>query len=380
MTQEQYNAFLKNPALILPVDWGNAGSTATIIDLLEKRFEDYQKTIDETGNGIVEAPEELKKVVRESSRLLLESLRARMNRCNTPQSWRHFQECMTLLNPWIMRYVNRFSIENRRDESILFRVRRSTESSLPKKEMFHIPFASRHKVGPQRFSAIGLPCLYLGSSNYICWQEFERPSFHEIVGSAFWYKTPANPPRILNLYLTPEVIYEVAVREYANNPKLAEPLIEGLAHLWPLLASCSVKLKNRKASFVPEYIIPQMLLEAVRNEDIADGISYLSMQSSKFFFESCSVMINYVFPAKEIRADGICPQLAGLFEWTDAHNWQLLAAIGKLCEYHFTGKELEIIPGLKQVLDETDFGIVTNALCTIAKRNGWNRPQSNVTT
>ncbi len=379
MSQQQSD-FLKNPALKLPVEWDNIGNTATIIDLLENRFEKYQKTIDGMDDGIVDDGAKLKSIVSDSSKLLLESLRAQMYLCSTPQSWSHFHECMTLLEPWIKRYLDQFSIEKRSDESILFRVRKSTESTLQKKEMFHIPFESRHKVGPQRFSAIGLPCLYLGSSNYICWQEFERPSFHEIVGSAFWYKNADKPPRILNLYLTPEVIIELAVREDANNTNLAKPLIEGLAHLWPLLASCSVKVRNRKAAFMPEYIIPQMLLEAVRADDIADGIAYLSMQASKFFFESCSIMINYVFPAKEIRSEGICPQLEGLFEWTDAHNWQLLAAIGKRCEYQFTGKPLEIIPGLKQALDETDFGIVTNALCAIAKIDGWNRPQSNVTT
>ena len=376
MSQQQFNDFLINPALKLPVDWSNTAPTATIIELLEKRFEDYRQTIEGASDGIVGDPAELKRIVRESSNLLLASLRAQLNHGNTPESWRHFQECITLLRPWLTRYVDQFEFPER-DHKLLFRLRRSTESTLPKKEMFHIPFESRHRVAPKRFSAIGLPCLYLGSSTYICWQEFERPSFHEIVGSAFWYRNPAKPPRVLNLYLTPDVIFEIAVREYANNPNHAETWIEGLAHLWPLLASCSIIVKNRKAAFVPEYIIPQMLLEAIRTENLADGIAYLSMHSGKFFFESCSIMINYVFPAKEISSEGICPHLESLFAWTDAYNWQLLAAIGDRFEFHQTGKELEIIPGLKQVLNETDFGLVTNALATIAKNDRMNRNKEN---
>lgn len=40
-----------------------------------------------------------------------------------------------------------------------------------KDEMFHIPYEKRNLVGNQRFSLSGLPCLYLGGSSYICWEE-----------------------------------------------------------------------------------------------------------------------------------------------------------------------------------------------------------------
>ena len=43
-----------------------------------------------------------------------------------------------------------------------------------KDEMFHIPYEKRNLVGNQRFSLSGLPCLYLGGSSYICWEELGR--------------------------------------------------------------------------------------------------------------------------------------------------------------------------------------------------------------
>ena len=43
-----------------------------------------------------------------------------------------------------------------------------------KDEMFHIPYDKRNLVGNQRFSLSGLPCLYLGGSSYICWEELGR--------------------------------------------------------------------------------------------------------------------------------------------------------------------------------------------------------------
>ncbi|EKY1899196.1 hypothetical protein OM371_004703, partial [Salmonella enterica subsp. enterica serovar Lille] len=57
----------------------------------------------------------------------------------------------------------------------LFRVRKSDSSIKDRKEMFHIPFSMRHLVNAQRYSVAGLPCLYLGSSLYVCWLEMDKP-------------------------------------------------------------------------------------------------------------------------------------------------------------------------------------------------------------
>ena len=46
-----------------------------------------------------------------------------------------------------------------------------------KDEMFHIPYDKRNLVGNQRYSLFGLPCLYLGGSSYICWEELGRKDF-----------------------------------------------------------------------------------------------------------------------------------------------------------------------------------------------------------
>jgi len=44
--------------------------------------------------------------------------------------------------------------------------------------------------------------------------------------------------------------------------------------IWPLVLACSVKVKNIEDDFKPEYIIPQLLLQWVRERDDIDGISY----------------------------------------------------------------------------------------------------------
>src|SRR5262249_44356941 len=64
----------------------------------------------------------------------------------------------------------------------LYRMRVEHEPGVTfsKPDLFHIPFDKRHKVTRQRYSIPGLPCLYLGGTLYICWEELRRPKFESI--------------------------------------------------------------------------------------------------------------------------------------------------------------------------------------------------------
>jgi hypothetical protein len=59
-----------------------------------------------------------------------------------------------------------------------------------RKALFHISFQDRHIVNRQRYSIPGLPCLYLGSSLYVCWEELDRPPFHSVYAAAFRVRKP----------------------------------------------------------------------------------------------------------------------------------------------------------------------------------------------
>ncbi|EFD1677397.1 hypothetical protein FGU44_24610, partial [Escherichia coli] len=67
----------------------------------------------------------------------------------------------------------------------LFRVRKSDTAVKNRNEIFHIPFSKRHLVNAQRYSVAGLPCLYLGSSLYVCWLEMDKPDFDKLYISSF---------------------------------------------------------------------------------------------------------------------------------------------------------------------------------------------------
>lgn len=59
--------------------------------------------------------------------------------------------------------------------------------------------------------------------------------------------------------------------QQATNAKLIADVF-----MWPLIAACSIKVKHREDSFKPEYIVPQLLLQWIRNNQEIDGIRFSS--------------------------------------------------------------------------------------------------------
>ena len=67
-----------------------------------------------------------------------------------------------------------------------FRARKISRLTRPtRRDLFHVPFEEREKLASQRYSIPGVPCLYLGSSAYVCWEELGRPEFQLYLHFAF---------------------------------------------------------------------------------------------------------------------------------------------------------------------------------------------------
>ncbi|MDD8964989.1 hypothetical protein LAY44_22110, partial [Escherichia coli] len=81
----------------------------------------------------------------------------------------------------------------------LYRVRKSDSVLRERKDLFHIPFKLRHRVSAMRFSVSGLPCLYLGTSIFVCWQEMGKPDFDKLYISSFISNNDNSHVRILDL-------------------------------------------------------------------------------------------------------------------------------------------------------------------------------------
>lgn len=189
-----------------------------------------------------------------------------------------------------------------------YRIRKIRDNyALPSNEFFHIPFNKRGQVKTQRYSIPGFPSLYLGTSLYVCWEELNRPNINEF--QAVRLKN-LNSIRVLNLV--------PPLQKNISSKRLYQYLM-----LWPLILCTSVKVNNEDDTFKPEYIIPQLLLQWVRNKDNLDGIKYqtthIDFQESNFKGE----FINVVLPVKENKTNGLCENLKRKFEMTAATSIQL---------------------------------------------------------
>ncbi|MFD5854255.1 hypothetical protein ACFWGC_29525 [Cytobacillus pseudoceanisediminis] len=209
----------------------------------------------------------------------------------------------------------------------LFRMRNSNGKNheLKNGEMYHIPFEKRHLISTQRYSIPGLPCLYLGSSAYVCWEELERPLLENTQTSIF--SVAQSYVKLLDFGLRPIDMYESHMDSVCTriDPTLSQEEVKEIQSFlitWPLMAACSIQVVFRDSPFKPEYIVPQLILQWVMNNPEYDGIRYFSVK------ESCQknsfhLIENYVFPAKNHESKGHCKALKQILPNSEGLPWQL---------------------------------------------------------
>lgn len=239
------------------------------------------------------------------------------------------------------------------DNKPLYRVRKSESPVINRNEIFHIPFSKRHLVSAQRYSVDGLPCLYLGTSLYVCWQEMNKPDFDKLYISAF--TTQDLKSRILNF--APSLLNYV-YQDEESTTTLGQRKASYLT-LWPLIIACSYKKKHPESKFTQEYIIPNLLMQwisqRIRSQIV--GISYFSthMKKTKNSIRS----INVVFPPKSTYRQttdfDYSPKLASLFKFTPPVSWQVLKTLDYQLTIEKNAEQAEAINHLKD--RETRSGI-----------------------
>lgn len=236
-----------------------------------------------------------------------------------------FKESYIIMDNLIDEYKENFIIIDQfgKDEygyvSCAFRSRiADPHVTLQSKDIFHIPYSLRHKVGSNRFSAPGTPCLYLGSSSYICWLEAGRPAHNTFNICGFYLTTKLS---ILDLTVVSEELardinswiidndFLKGDIEESSRQKLEDTLperqltilhnIKQYLFTLPLVLACSIKVQNndeRHRNFKEEYVIPQLLLQSLIQNNI-QGVKYIStrisptaLQDKKKYF------VNFAFP------------------------------------------------------------------------------------
>ena len=190
-----------------------------------------------------------------------------------------------------------------------YRARIDDSTFFKAKDLFHVGFEKRHLVKTTRYSIPGLPALYTGDSSYVCWEEFERHPIEKL-----WYTRLENQKN-LNI---------ISIQRIEDLFRDIDSLIDSIQimHLlryfvlFPLILTCSVKVKYKFGSFKPEYIIPQFLMQYISTKEDIDGLKYMS---TKVDYKNLGNVpaYNYVFPVKDIKNKGYCNILKDTFFLTE---------------------------------------------------------------
>lgn len=201
------------------------------------------------------------------------------------------------------------------EKECIYRFRKQTGNyQLSQKELFHIPFHSRTKVDTQRYSIPGFPSLYAANSIYVAWEEMQRPPIDQLQAAKL-----TNVKKLVFFDLTTDIYVADADLSTIDPNELWKHLI-----VWPLIAACSVKVRDRNSAFKPEYIIPQLMLQIIRAENKWDGIRFSSTHIDRNIMKKAKgEFYNYVLPVKDNSDDGYCAELLSTFEMSDVTSWYL---------------------------------------------------------
>lgn len=228
----------------------------------------------------------------------------------------------------------------------LFRARHAAVGdAIDRGGLFHIPFDKRHRVAPMRYSSLGVPMLYLGSSLYVCWEEMGRPDFDSLWVASLRL-TDGERVRVLDLGWRPGIVAEHLRLTASSSPGNAlQEVALARAVLWPLQAACSYRKRFPGSAFVEEYVIPQLLTRHLIETGEFDGIRYFSNHVDSRGQSLIPEAMNFVFPAVPTGDAGYSHHLRRIFEITTPIPWSLVTALG---------------PGLSrpQPIPRADLGVV----------------------
>lgn len=208
-------------------------------------------------------------------------------------------------------------------DTIFFRMRVFDENSSENpsyKGLFHIPFDKRGIVKTERYSAPGYPCLYLGISSYICWEEMNRPNLHKCYVSCL--KTNESF-RTINLSLPTD-------DDWNNDNSLIGYLVR-----FPLIIANMIAVKNHNDVFKPEYIIPQLIMEWIIEKINSSkelkkpiGVFYTSVHVKDGFNYPSYVFNNLALPAQSPFNGKYSKELCSLFSISEPTSDEIERAKG----------------------------------------------------
>jgi hypothetical protein len=343
---EEFYKFLKVlqlDELQLPIKWDGERD---FINFLEEKTTEFLNILDK--NSIK------KKIPLKIIKRIKDTLKKYL-RGKTFEAYNNFRSILLsseIISKW--KYLGSPFEKNKNAPEFYYRARRTDPShySIQKREdIFHIPFEKRRQVKSQRYSIPGLPCLYLSTSIYTCWEELNRPDINWFYVSLFKYNgkrdaildlswSPATLSKYLVGFIKKKVIRKLKSSKDLNSKKLnnksiiedGKKWVANFLSCWPLLMACYIIVDNEEKPFNPHLIIPQFLMQlTLEKNSIYTAIKYFSTKITKDeqMFPGINTFdhirnLNLAFPVKTLKEKGYCKSLGELFDFDSPISYQEL--------------------------------------------------------
>jgi RES domain len=249
-------------------------------------------------------------------------------------------------------------------EKIFFRARPSDhDRHFDRKDLFHVPFERRNFVSTNRYSVPGFPALYLGDTTYVCWEEYDRQRLRDLTFARFQNNRPL---RVIDINLFQEFHNDLVSEA---NPEKQLTQIMRYVCTFPLIIACTGPVAEKKGTFKPEYIIPQLLLQYVSQQPDVDGIKFPSTKVNYSHLFRVNAY-NYVFPVKTNSKAGFCNKLTDTFLLTQPTSLELEEVINNPLHVGMViggnpaknAPSIELVKGVKSIYNDTSFGKLENIL------------------
>lgn len=288
----------------LPIRWDGRDFVRTLNELLKEYLFEFQSLFFYSDEF-----RKLEPSIRKISNEIIESLEYYLDGRHS-EAYKCFD---TMFNDTLMtnqfliykeKYDPKLSEKNKKKISKLFRTRKVEDNREYKiEEIFHTPFNLRNKIGTNRYSIAGYPSLYLSSSLELSLEELEydlNPGRY--ICAHFELKDNANLT-VIELGIKPNDFTltkkdKKTKRQDHLELNIDDQVLKNYCLWYPLIAACSFVRINRKDPFAVEYVIPQLLMQSVRNlntDNKVVGIRYFSCSS----IYSSELGFNYVFPTNK---------------------------------------------------------------------------------
>lgn len=162
------------------------------------------------------------------------------------------------------------------DENLLYYKGRETNEELSRYDMYHIPFNKRHLISNQRYSLTGQPIIYLGKSILDIVKELDILDILNLRISYVKFNKP------LKLFNGRNNLFENIADDPLKNllPNTGSTYNQNIFYKNILVWICSFKKRyvHNKNNFCEEYVIPQMLSQILKEENI-NGVIYTSTKT-----------------------------------------------------------------------------------------------------